>query len=102
MWWYNILGYNEVSISYILRLDTITIGYILLTTKLVALKGEHYDPIITVKRTEWRKFIDYFGLSIDTDPSRLGKKIMDFPYWVYTKTLICKASYIKAPSGQIF
>ena len=38
MWWYNILGDNEGSISYFLRLDTIIGGYILLTSDLVSLK----------------------------------------------------------------
>ena len=63
MWWYNILGDNEVIISYILHLDRITAGYILLTADLVALKRENSEPILTVKIIEWRKFIDYFGLS---------------------------------------
>ena len=66
MWWYNILGDNEGSISYLLRLDPITAGSILPTVKLVSLKRENSDPILTSKRTEWRKFIDYFGQSIDT------------------------------------
>ena len=74
MWWYNILGDNEGSISHILRLDPITSGSILLTVKIVALKRENSDPILIVKRTEWRKFVDYFGLSIEADPSRVGKK----------------------------
>ena len=64
MWWYNILGDNEGSISHILRLDTITEGSILLNVKIVALKRENYEPILTVKITEWIKFIDYFGQSI--------------------------------------
>ena len=55
MWWYNILGDNKVRISNILRLDTITAGSSLLTAKLVALKRENYEPILIVKRTEWRK-----------------------------------------------
>ena len=74
MWWYNILGDNDGIISPILRLDAITAGYILLTAKLFALKRENSDPILTVKSIEWRKFIDYFGLSIKADPSRVGKK----------------------------
>ena len=73
MWWYNILGDNKGSIPHLLWLDTIDAGYILLTVKLVALKMENYEPILIVKRTEWRKFINYFGLSIETDPSRVGK-----------------------------
>ena len=73
MCWYNILGDNKGSISHILWLDPITAGSILLTVKLVALKRENYEPILTVKRTEWRKFIDYFGLSIEGEPSRVKK-----------------------------
>ena len=29
-------------------------------------------------RTEWRKSIDYFGLSIDADPSKVGKNNIHF------------------------
>ena len=79
MWWYNILGDNKGSISNLLRLDPIAAGSILLTSKLVALKRENSEPILTVKITEWRKFIDYFGRIIETDPSRLGKKNIFFP-----------------------
>ena len=64
MWRYNIIGDNVGSISHILRLDTLTAGSILLTDNLVALKRGKYDPILIVKRTEWRKFIDYFGLIV--------------------------------------
>ena len=78
MWWYNILGDNKGSISYILRLDPITLGYILLTANLVSPKMENSDPILIVKRTEWSKFTDYFGLSIVADPSKVDKKKMDF------------------------
>ena len=74
MWWYNILGDKEGSISHILRIYPITAGSILLTVKLVALKRENSEPILTVKRTEWRKFIDYFGQIIKDDPSRVDKK----------------------------
>ena len=74
MWRYNIIGDNVGSISHILRLDTLTAGSILLTDNLVALKRGKYDPILIVKRTEWRKFIDYFGLSIEANPSRVGIK----------------------------
>ena len=52
MWWYNILGDNDRSISHISRIDPITVGSILLTVKLVALKRENYEPILIVKRTE--------------------------------------------------
>ena len=74
MWWYTILGDNKVSISYLLRIDPITTGSILLTVKLVALKSQNYEPIFEVKRTEWRKLFYYFGLSIEADQSRVGKK----------------------------
>ena len=59
------------------------IFYSLLTS--FFLKGGNTEPILTVKRIEWMKFIDYFGLSIEADPSRVGKKnVCIFPYWVYT------------------
>ena len=73
MWLYNIFWDNERIISHILRIDTITEGSILLTADLIALKRENCEPILIVNRTEWRKFIDYFGLSIEADPSRVGK-----------------------------
>ena len=73
MWCYNIIGDNEVSISHLLQLYPITSGSILLTNNLVALKRENPEPILTVKIIEWRKFIDYFGLNIEANPSRLGK-----------------------------
>ena len=78
MWWYNILGDNKGSISVVLWLDTINAGSDLLTTNLVELKRENTEPILTVKRIEWRIFIDYFGLSIEADPSRVGKKNVYF------------------------
>ena len=74
MWWYNILGDKEGSISHILRLDPITEDSILLTIKHVAPKRKKSEPILIVKITEWSKFIDYFGQSIEADPSRKGKK----------------------------
>ena len=52
MWWYNKLGDNEVIISDILQINIVTAGYVLLTAKLVALKSENTDPILTLKRTE--------------------------------------------------
>ena len=58
---YNILGENKRSISHLLRLDPITTGSILLTVKLVAQKKGNSEPILAVKRTERRKFIDDFG-----------------------------------------
>ena len=83
MWCYNILGDNNGSISHLLRLDYIAAGYILLTDKFVALKRENSEPILIVKRTEWRKFIDYFGLSNEADPSRVGKKKVHFAFIGY-------------------
>ena len=101
MWWYNLLGDNEGSISYILWLDPITVGSILLTVKLVSLKRGNSEPILTVKRTEWRKFIDYLGQSIETYSSRVGKKNVYFVHiGCITKNFICKAPYIKAPGGK--
>ena len=96
----NILGDNKVSIKHILQLDTIDKGSILITANLVILKRENLEPNLTVKIINWRKFIDYFGLSIAADSSRV-KKTYIFLYWVYTKTSIYKAPYRKAPSGQI-
>ena len=89
MWWYNILGDNKGIISHILWLDTLTAGSILLTVKLDALKGGDYKTILTVKRTEWRKFTDYFGRSIEDNPSKLGKK----------KIYIFHIGYIPRPSS---
>ena len=39
---------------------------------------ENSEPILTVKRTEWRKFIDYFGWSIEADPYKVDKKKIYF------------------------
>ena len=78
MWCYNILGENKEIISHILRLDTITLGSSLLTDNLVALKRVNYDTILILKRTEWSKFIDYFGLIIEADPSNMGRKNIYF------------------------
>ena len=61
IWWYNILRDNEGNISHILWLDPITAGSIFITFKIVALKRGNCEPILAVKRTEWRKFLDYFG-----------------------------------------
>ena len=78
IWWYNILGDNEGSISHLLRLDPISACSVSLTSKIVALKRKNTDLILIVKRTERKKFIDYFGLSIESDPSRVGKKNVCF------------------------
>ena len=83
MWWYNLLGHNEGSISYMLRLDLVTIGSVLLTDKKIPLKREKPELILTVKRTEWSKLTDYFGLLIEANPSTLGKKNIYFVYIGY-------------------
>ena len=83
MWWYNILGDNDGIISHILRLDTITEGSILLNVKIVALKRENYEPILTVKIIDWRKSIDWSGLSIEDNPYRVVKTNLCFSYIVY-------------------
>ena len=59
MWWYNIIGDNKGSISHLSRVDLITSGHCLLTANLVALKMENFQPILTVKRIEWSKLIDF-------------------------------------------
>ena len=86
MWWCNILGDNEGSVSYLLWFDPITERYFLLTYSIVFLKRENYEPILTVKIIEWRKLIDYFGLIIEADPSRVGKKNSYF-VCMYYKTI---------------
>ena len=68
MWWYNIIGDNKVIISHLLRVDPIAEGPVLLNYNHVALKRENYEPILTVKIIEWRKFIGYFGLIIEAYP----------------------------------
>ena len=73
MWCYNRLGDNKGIISHLLQHDPITLGFILITAKFVALKREDPDTILAVKIIEWRKSIDYFGLSIEADPSRMVK-----------------------------
>ena len=78
MWYYNILGNNNGSVSHLLQIIPITAGSFLLTYILVALKKENPEPVLAVKRIEWRTFIDYFGLSIGDDPSRVGKKNVYF------------------------
>ena len=91
MWWYNIIGDNERSISNLLQLGPITAGSILLPDNLVALKRENPESIWTVKRTEWRKFIDCFCRSIEADPSRVDKKNIHFVHIGY----ILRPSFVK-------
>ena len=74
VWWYNILGGNRGSISHLLRIYPNNEGYFLTNANLINLKRENIDPILIVKRNECRKLIDYFGLSIEANPSRVGKK----------------------------
>ena len=78
IWWYNTLEDNKGIILDILRPGNITSGSVLINTNLVVPKGGNNEPVLTVKRTEWRKSVDYFGLSIDTDPSRVDKKNVYF------------------------
>ena len=87
MLWYNILEDNKGIISHILRFDPIAEGYIVLSAKLVALKRGNYELISIVKRTEWRKFIDYSGLSIEAHPSRVHKKNIYFVHVGYIPIL---------------
>ena len=77
------LGENEGRISHILRPGPINAGYIILVTNLVSLKRENPEPILTVKITEWRKFINYFGLMIEAEPSRVGQNNLHFPHIGY-------------------
>ena len=78
MWQYNILGDNGGIISHLSRLDIMTARSILLTDILVALKRGYSEYILMVKRFEWRKFIHYFGLSTEANPSRVGKNNIHF------------------------
>ena len=50
MWWYNILGDIEGSISHILGIDPITEGPVLITYNILASKRENSDPVLIVKR----------------------------------------------------
>ena len=79
IWWYNIIRDKKGSISYLLRLETITAGYVLIDNNLVAPKRSNHETILTEKITEWGNFTDYFGLSIEADPYRVGKKSVYFP-----------------------
>ena len=91
MWWYNILGDNKGGISHILWRYHITAGSVLITDNLVALKGGNCELILAVKIIEWGKFIDYFGLSIESNPYRVGKKNVYF----------VNIGYIPSPSSII-
>ena len=74
MWWYKILGDNKRSISHLLRLYPITAESILLTVKFVSLKRENYNYHFNSEKNRIEEIIDYFGLSIEVDTSRVGKK----------------------------
>ena len=52
----------------------------------VELKIKNPDPILTVKRIEWRKFIYYFCLSIETERYGVGKKNVYFFHIGYVTT----------------
>ena len=74
IWWCNILGYKKGRIYHTLRFDPITEGYILLTSNIFFSGKVNPEPILTVKITEMSKFIEYFGLIIEANPSRVVKK----------------------------
>ena len=78
MWWYNIIWGNKGITSNILQLDSINAGSDLLNANLISLKRKNTEPILTGKRIEWSKFIDYFVLNIEADPSRVVKKNVYF------------------------
>ena len=68
------------NISHILRLGTIASGGDIINVNLIYLKREDPKSISTVKRMEWRQFIDDFGLNIEADPSRVGKMKVYFVF----------------------
>ena len=76
------------SISYILWFDPIDEGYFLLTSNIVFLIRENTDPILTLKIIELRKLVDFFGISIESDPTRLGKNNLYFLFIVSTPSLL--------------
>ena len=83
MWWYNIRGYKKGSMPHLLKLDPVTVGYILLTANLFALKRVNYEPILTLKRIEWRKFLDTRnppGIKYNTKP-KCGPINGSLQYW---------------------
>ena len=98
MWCYNILQDNNGIISHLLQLDLITTGSVLLTSNLVAPKRENPEPILTIKIIKWKKFIEYFSIIIEADPSRVGKKNVYFSILGIYQALNLEAPYRKAPS----
>ena len=101
MWWYNILGDNEGIISYLLRIDTINAGPVIITANLVEPKRKNTDPILAVKRTEWRRSIDYFGLSIEAKPYRVVKENVYFSILSIYQDPNLWDPYSKAPYWKI-
>ena len=83
MWWHNILGDTNGSISHLLWLGTIAAGSLLLSANPVAIKRKNSDFILIVKRTLWRKSIDYSSQSIEADPSRVVKNNIFIVYVGY-------------------
>ena len=51
-----------------------------MSAKIFSLKRENPEHILIVKIIDWMKSIDCFGLSIEADPSRVGKKNVYFVY----------------------
>ena len=100
MWRYNVLVDNEVSVSHILRLDPITAEPILLTVKLVTLIRENHEPILTSKITKWRNSLIILVKVLSLTHPVWAKITYIFPYWVCTKTFICKSPYIKGTYRQ--
>ena len=68
---------------------------------MIFLKRGNPEPILIDKIIEWRKCIDYSGLSIEANQSRVGTRTYIFSVLdIYTKPFICKAPHIKASAGQ--
>ena len=68
-----VLRDKDKSILHILRIDPINEVSILITADLIYLKMENPYPILTVETIECGKFIDYFVLSIEANPSNVEK-----------------------------
>ena len=52
------------SVSYILWIDPISEGAVMITVKIIYLKMENPRPILTVKIIEWGQLLDDFGINI--------------------------------------
>ena len=98
IWFYNIRWDNKERISHLLQLYPITAVSILLTSNLFASKKENPEPILAVKIIGWRKFINYFGLSIEVNQSRAGKKKI---YFVHIGYITSPSSVISIKQGTI-